>query len=316
MEFDTLIRESWSATWRYRSLWLLGLLAGGAGGGGSCSFRSSGSLPGGSFPTEVQPAFDQVGGWVAANLTWLILCFVVLALVGLALFAAGFIAQGGMAGASVALARGQQTSLRAAWRAGLRLGWRYVGLWLLLLLVGLVGIVVTLLIVGVVAGIGFLAARTGGGGIALAVGLAIVVGIPLVLLLIAGTIALSIVFIYAQRLIATEDAGPAEALGLGWRLLRGRTGPSTLVWLVSFGLGIGAAIAGFVVLLPILALFGGAGYVAYTGSGLGAPLVVITALGVLTLLAAGILLAAITNTFFWHYWTRAYLRLRPPPAPA
>lgn len=309
MDFGALIRESWTATWRHRSLWPLGFLAGGAGGGGSCSFRSGGSAPGGGFPPEVRPALEQVGAWVAANLAWLILAVVIAALIGLALFAAGFIAQGGMVAASVELARGQETSLRQAWRAGLRLGWRYVGLWLLLLLVGLVGVVVAVAIVAAIVGIGFAASQSGGGGVALAVGLGIVIGVPLFLIVIAGVIALTIVFGYAQRLIYTEDAGPSEALRLGWRLLRERKGPSLLVWLVSVGLGIGAAIAGFIVLLPLLALFGGIGFAAYTASGIGAPLIALAALGVVTVLAAGVLITAIMNTFFWHYWTRAYLRL-------
>ena len=30
MEYGVLIRQAWSTTWRYRFLWLLGVLAGGS----------------------------------------------------------------------------------------------------------------------------------------------------------------------------------------------------------------------------------------------------------------------------------------------
>jgi hypothetical protein len=62
------------------------------------------------------------------------------------------------------------------------------------------------------------------------------------------------------------------------------------------------------VLLPLLALMGGMGYATYVVAGIGAPLVAIAVLGIIAAIAVGAVLAAITNTFFWNYWTRAYLR--------
>ena len=46
--------------------------------------------------------------------------------------------------------------------------------------------------------------------------------------------------------------------------------------------------------------------------GLGTLLMFVDGLGVLTLLLLGaalLLMAAIANTFFWSYWTLAYVRL-------
>ena len=311
MEFGALIGESWRATWRYRSLWVLGFLAGGAGG--SCSLNSGGGPPGGAdgLPADVQESFGQVGELIAANLGLVIGAFLVAVAIGLALFVAGFIAQGGMAAATVDLAQGRETSLRDAWRAGLRLVWRYVGLWLALIVIAIIAALIAAALVAAVVGVGFVGSQAeGGGGVALAIGLGLVVGLPLLIAVVVGAIALSIVFTYAQRLVYAEDVGPMAALGRGWRLLREHKGQSALVWLVSVVLGIGAGIVGAIVFVPIVAVFAGIGFATYAASGeIGASLIAIAALGLLVLFLVGALFSGIVNTFFWHYWTRAFLRL-------
>jgi hypothetical protein len=44
--------------------------------------------------------------------------------------------------------------------------------------------------------------------------------------------------------------------------------------------------------------------------------IVYTALAGAALVAVALTAAAIVNTFFWHYWTLAYLRLSDRPAAA
>ena len=318
MDYGALIRDSWTTTWRYRYLWLLGLFAGGTaggfGGGGGGGNRSvSWREPGGFVPPDgdLRVATEQLGTWTAANAGWLIAGAVAAVLIGLALVIVGLIAQGGMAEATVDIAQGRETSLGRAWRTGLRLFWRYAGLWLTLALGAFAIALFIGAIVAAAVAIGAAGYSMGGGeGMAVVALIAgILVGIPITIGIVMAAIALSIVVAFAQRAIYVDDAGPVQALGIGWRTLRAHVGTSILTWLVFLALGIAAGIAGALILLPVIGLAGGLGYAAYLATGVGAPLIAMAALAIIAVLAAGAVLTGIANTFFWNYWTRAYLRL-------
>ncbi|HET7771785.1 MAG TPA: hypothetical protein VFN74_23630, partial [Chloroflexota bacterium] len=285
---------------------------GGGGGGGNNGIRfDSASPPFRQAPDGIRVATEEATAWANANVGWLVAAIGAAVLFAVALLVVGLIAQGGMAEATVDIAEGRETSLGRAWRTGRRLFWRYAGLWLTLALGAVAIAALVAATVAAIVGVGFAGSWLGadGGAAALALIVGIFVGIPLLAALMMGAIALSIVVAYAQRAIYADDAGPVTALGIGWRTLRAHVGQSLLAWLVSIGLGIGAGIAFALALLPLFALFGGIGYAAYVATGFGAPLFAAAALGAIALLAAGAVLTGIVNTFFWNYWTRAYLRL-------
>jgi hypothetical protein len=58
-----------------------------------------------------------------------------------------------------------------------------------------------------------------------------------------------------------------------------------------------------------VALVGGGGVALWSVAGWTAPLFAYGALALAALLAAVLAVCAITNTFFWNYWTLAYVRL-------
>jgi hypothetical protein len=143
VEYSRLIRQAWTITWRYRVLWLLGVLAGGAVGvpgfnGGS----GSGWRADQREMTQISPAIaaagQDVAAWAALNAGLLIALTMVTFAVLAVLLVVSFIAQGGMAQATADLATGHSSSLGHAWSAGVRLFWRYVGLWLVLVAVAMV----------------------------------------------------------------------------------------------------------------------------------------------------------------------------------
>lgn len=86
-------------------------------------------------------------------------------------------------------------------------------------------------------------------------------------------------------------------------------GTTLLTWLIDLGLSIGAAIAALVALIvlaiPPLVL----GFALYAATGIGVLTIAYVALAVLVAIAAMWGLSAIANTYFWAYWTIAYLRL-------
>jgi len=229
---------------------------------------------------------------------------VLVALLAVALIVLGLIARGGMAEATVDLATGQGSSLHRMWRAGKRLVWRYAGLWLVL---GVAGLTLAALVGGTVAaGIGA-AAATGMSGVIRGFGM--LIAIPFALAAAAAAIALSIIVAYAERAIYAEDAGPIEALKSGWRVLRGNLATSALLWLLNVALSIGAGILLALTGMLVIGALGAAGAAMWFTTGWSAALFTYSAAGVMAVFAAALLACAVVNTFFWNFWSLAYVRL-------
>jgi hypothetical protein len=315
MDYGQLIREAWQMTWRHRFLWPLGLLAGGVTGG-----SYGGGWGGGPAqrpdeprsPAPPTPGVDltpaDVARWAAENAGLIAAAVAVLALLGLLLLIVSVIAQGGMARATIDLAGGRETTFGGTWRAGRRLFWRFVGLWLLLAAAGLV---VAAVVGGFAALVAGLAAAGDAGWPAALVGLA--VGLPLVLAGIVAGVVVSIILPYAQRAIAVGGIGPLAALRAGWLVLRAHPGASLLVWLLNLALGIAAGLAIGIAMLAVLVVLGIPGALVWSVAGFGAPTVAYLVVGGLLALAALLTLIGLSNAFFWSYWTLAYLRLAGRP---
>lgn len=310
MDYGALIREAWAITRRYRFLWAFGLFAGGAVGvwTGSGNGAPTGMGPRGmdGLGPEAERDAALVTEWVAQHLALILGAAAVLIVVGIAVLVLALIAQGAMAEATAEVGSGQPSSFRHAWQVGLHLFWRYVGLWLLLAGVAIVLAALVAAIVAAAIGIAALAGPTAG---LILAPIAVIVGLPAVLAALVGAIALSVVVAYAQRAIAVEDLGPLASLRSGWLLLRAHVRESALLWLINVALAIGAGIAAGLVLVVLAGVLMGFGMLLYAAVGLALPTIVYAALGSLALLSGGILAMAIVNTFFWSYWTLAYLRL-------
>jgi hypothetical protein len=305
MEYGRLIREAWQITWRHPFLWVLGLFAGGTagvslgGGGGRAEPRGTAApLP------DVDVTGADVARWATDHVGLIVGVLAAVLLVVVALLVTSLIAQGGMAGATADLANGRPSSFRRAWRTGLHLFWRYAGLWLLLIAaVMLIG----LLIAGFVAlTVGATAWIQNGVWV---IAPALLVALLLVMIGIAAGVVVSIVVPYAQRAIAVRDIGPLAGLRDGWQVLRAHPGASLLVWLLNLALTIGAGLAmtvamlavGLVLAIPALAL--------WAAFELSTPTIAYLAVAAVVALGVLLTLVAVANTFFWSYWTLAYVRL-------
>ncbi len=311
MDYGRLISEAWGATWRQRSLWVLGLFAGGSAGSCSSGFGAPGGQGDGAEAGETIPGvdlpFEAMAGWLADNVAIIVILVAAMALLGLAMTVISLLAQGGMARATADLAAGQSITAGQAWAAGRRLFWRYLGLWLLLAAVALA---LALAAAAYVLAVVVLANLTVGGGWAAL--LAILLGLPVLFLAIAVAIVLSIVVPFAQRAIAVQDVGPLAALLASWRLFRAHLGTSLLVWLLNVALGIAASIVMVLALVAVLVVLGLPGVGLWLALGLSAPTVAYGVVAALVALAVLLVLTSIANTFFWNFWTLAYLRLREP----
>jgi hypothetical protein len=345
MEYGKLIRDAWAITWRYRFLWILGVLAGGTvgvpalnGGGRGGPDVRAGQTGDPQIDSALATAAQNASAWAAANIGLLIALAAVGTVFVLALIVLSFIAQGGMAEATTDLASGQPSSFSRAWTAGVHLFWRYVGLWLILAAAAFVLAAGTALVVTVVVVAATVTqAPLIGAAVAAVVALAVVVSfvafivritpestaprwlvvllatlfaLPVFTVLITAALTLSIVVAFAQRAIAVEDVGPAAALRSGWRLMRGHLGESLLTWLVNVGLALVCGIVCVAGVLGTLVVLAGVGALVFAAAGLTAPMMGYIGGGALVFLAGVLTLAGIANTFFWTYWTLAYLQLR------
>jgi hypothetical protein len=314
MDYGRIIKDAWNLTWRFRFLWLLGFFVGGGGASGfgaNSGYRyQSGGTP--QMPPGTNRAFESFVAWVQANAGLLIALAIVLLLIMLIFAVVSFIAQGGLTRASADLYRGIPVSSAEAWRYGLRFAWRYVGLFFLQVLIGIVIAVSIGIMIAILAAVAYVFGDAGRI-------IALIVG---VVLTIVGTISLIVFGVgfgltvtYAKRAIAILDLGVFDSLRRGFDVLRANVGSSLLLWLISIGLGIAAAIIVSLVLIVVLVPLALLGVVFYAiGSGLSTGFAIYMVIAVLVFIAAACAVGAIVNTFFWHYWTIAFLRLIAPPA--
>jgi hypothetical protein len=317
VDYGELIRRSWWMVWRHRFLWVLGLFA--ASTVGSCSPTSGGGpaqyqVGPGDFrgtglerlPSEMEGAFRQIPFEQLANRETIVAIVAMVALLGLAILIVSVIAQGAMAEATASLAMGRDSSLGPAWRTGLRLFWRYVGLWLVL--VG-VGVLIALAFAAAVGALVAMASLSGEAVRTIFIVVGALLGLAAMLVLVPLFIVVTVAMTYAQRAIAVENVGPLSGLEAGFRLVRSHIGTSALAWLIGLALSIGAGIAIAVAAVVLLIPLGGVAAVLFATTGVSAAAVIYTIAGVVALGLAIWLLAGVANSFFWSYWTFIYLRL-------
>lgn len=308
LDYGTLVNDAWRLTWRFRSLWVLGLFAGG-GGSGSCSFNSAnprtttGTLTTSPQAEEFTRAF---GAWVAANIGLVAVIGLIVLLVVLIGIVVSLIAQGGLTRAAAEAARGGSPTLGNAWSAGLRFFWRYVGLALIFIVFVICAAIIGAIIFAIVG----LAGSPSGAVRPLAFLVVAVLGIGV------GIVAIPTLS-FAQRAIAVDDLGAVAALRAGWSLFWAHAGTAIVLLILTFVLAIVAAIVLVIGVLIAAIPFVIVAVILYVAAGtVGVPLALWGIIGVIALFVVALLAAAVIGTFLWHLWTLAYLRLSARAAPS
>jgi hypothetical protein len=305
MDFGGILKRSWEITWRYKILWLFGLLAGGAGsGGGGFNTTSNYSFGENDFGDTDFAEFEAVGRWLEQYVVLLIGLAVLLVIIAIALLVISIAAKGGLI--HLANAAEERRSLKAGdgWSVGF-------ANWGRLFLIGLVlglPLVIVLVIFSVVAIVPLVMGMSGGGGET--AGLAVVgfcgafvigMGVMLVLALVIG-----VLDALASRHAVIDGERAMRSIGLAWTELRSRFKDIALMWLVMFGVGIAYGIV-----VGVVAMIAG---VAIAFAFLGGAWPVALFLGFMLFL---VMLAptAIYSTFHSVAWTVFFRRLTGREAP-
>jgi hypothetical protein len=328
MDYMGILKEGWDVTRRNKSLWILGLFAGGSAALSSSNWNSSSSSSGSSqglpagwenvhTPTEalqrgLDAAGKQLGGSLGtAQQWWVFIAFAVLALVVvcLVLWAIGIAARGGLIAQTREAIAGRATSAAAGWRTGLRL-WGRVFLVGFLLALPLIGLGILALITLVSFGLPALIA----GGTATPSVTAGLVGMGLVLSLI-GVVALvigvivSILEEVALRHAVLDGRGALDSIKATWADLKAKRGVASM-WLVMILVNIAAGIAAAILFIPVVVVVGFVVAASVVAGGTGMFWLIVPAL--LVLFVTGMLFKAVYATFRNAAWTSFYDRMKRP----
>ena len=300
MDYGKVLGRAWEITWRWKVLWILGFLASlgrAAGGGRNPSYHTGGSDWGGPAGFEIPP--ELVG----------ILCGVgcLALIIGIALWVISVMARGGLIAGVQQVEDRRVTSFLAAWRVGRGRFWTLFGIGVLAAIPLIVLVVLGVLFLGF--GVYISTQATGD-----PLGPRGAWGVLAPLFLCGGTFCCGILIltailaqirIYAERAAILEDLGWIDAFKRGWEVMKENLGPTIILWLIFFVIGLALALLAFSVLLalflPLIAIL--------TSTDLGTWAIGPLCCGGLVAVSVTILLSAVVETFTSATWTLAYREL-------
>jgi hypothetical protein len=262
MDYGKVLKRAWDTTWRYRALWIFGIIIAltTAGGGGSAGGGGGGHR---DFPRD---GFS----WRFDDFSWLevpshITNSLIAAGVGLAcgiilLAIAATIAR---YVAETALIRmvddHEETGERRSVRQGFRMGWSRTTfrLFLINLLISLPAVIVfiPLFLLAAAPLLLWLTERTPIGIIGTVSSTGLFVLLIFLAILVGAVIALLRRFFW--RACALEDLGVIDSIRQGWDMVRNHLKDVALMWLIMVGVRIGwaiALIASAIMLFPAILL--------------------------------------------------------------
>ena len=314
MNFGEVLSKAWQIVWKFKVLWLFGILAGcayqGSSGSGSGSSGLRYTFEGEELPPQMQEFFNRTFGavdeWqITLIVSAIILVVLVLILIGLVLGTFGRI--GLVRGTVLADGGAEKLSAGQLFGEGRRYFWRVLGLNLV------IGVLSFLLVIAVALIAIFTSMFT--------LGLALILWIPLLCLAVPIGWAISVLIEQMNTALVVDDLGIFEAIERGWDVFQKNIGSMIVVGLV---LILGAWLAGLLIAAPFLLLMVPVGVGLFTTGQ--QSLLSIGLICGLIYLPVLIVLGGILNAYVGSAWTLTYLRLTgkaaaaqmivPAPAPA
>ncbi len=344
MDHMKVLRRSFEVTWRYRVLWVFGILlaltsGGGGGNGGGSRGGSFSPAPGNQGP-GVPPGAFRLPEIPPQVISALIVAGIALACAVLLLAVASVIVRYVAETALIRMVNDhEETGEKRSVRQGLRWGWSRTSLRLfaidLLISVPLIVGFILLLVLSLAPLLLWTTGSRPAGiiGTVAAVGLVVL----LVLLFIVVVTVASLLIYFFRRVCALEEVGVVESIRRGYALVRRHLKDVFVMWLIMVGVTIGWAIATLVATLILalvgLVLAGGPALLAGGLAGMasrGGPLPWLAAGAVglpiflLVLVVPMLFLSGLWQVYQSSVWTLTYRELRAleavqpaaPPAPA
>jgi len=299
--FGEVLTRAWQITWKYKVLWIFGILAGctngGGGGGGNTGY--SGPSEDWNVPPEIQrfvSSMEDFVYWVADNLwIFIIIGLVFLLLIIISVFLGTIGRIGLIKGSYQAEMGAEKLALGELFSTSMPYFWRVFGLSFLVGLAFFV-LIIPLVLIGVLsAGVGFLCL------------------LPLICILIPVSWAVGVIIEQSNRAIVLENLSLFDGLKRGWEISKSNIGPLIVMALILFGimlvLGIIIALPIFIVVFPTIFAFAMGKGQSFTPLYLAVACICLYA-------PISWILNGILTTYTQSAWTLTYLRLtRKPETP-
>jgi hypothetical protein len=328
MDHLKILKRAWEITWRYRALWVFGVLlaltTSRGGGNGGAQYNINGdnlAFWGRDFSIPQAPPPEIVAQIVGA----LIAVGVALACLILVLIVVSIVAR---YVAETALIRmvddHEETGEKRKVGQGIRMGWSRAAwrLFLIDLLIGLpVALAFILLFLLALAPLLLWTTKSTAAG---AVGTVATIGLVVlfVLLAIVVGVVLTLLMRFFHRACVLEELGVVEAIRRGYRMVREHLRDVAIMWLIMVGIGLGLAVAMIVVVILLVALgavlgglpallVGGLSSLALKGA---APWILAAAVGLpiflLVVVLPSLFLGGVIEVFKSSVWTLTYREVR------
>ena len=132
MDYGWVLKRAWEITWKFKALWVLGILASCSSGGGGGGHGGSSSGTGYQYGGETDPRFLQFQRWIESipEETWILIAvigvLVILVLSAIALVL-GILGQAGLIAGFNQVETNGTVTLGEAWRIGKANFWRLLG---------------------------------------------------------------------------------------------------------------------------------------------------------------------------------------------
>ena len=301
MDFGNVLKRAWEIIWKFKVLWIFGILAscGQASGtsGGNSGVRYSGE--GSNISPQIEQWFASLSpGLVALLIVVAIIIVLILVVIAILLGTVGRV--GLIRGTMKADQGAQRLTFGELWKEGLVYFWRVFGLNLLIFVL-LAGAIVVLSIIGIVLTVGTL-------------GIFAICMLPLICLIIPVMWAIYVIIEQANIALVVENLSITEAIKRGWQVVLDNIGSMIVMSLILI-IGI-SLIGGAVIGLPLLAVAAPA----ISGVAVGTAVSIrngLVATGVLFLIYLPflLLLSGILRAYTSSAWTLTFLRLTHKPVP-
>ncbi len=319
MDYLKILKRAWEITWRYRALWILGIILALTAGGGGWNGGGGGST--GDRNVEIAPPHipDEL---------WLALVAVAIAVICV-LFLLTIVATIARYVALAALIRmvndHEETGQKYNVLQGLRLGWSRAALrmFLIALLIGvpLVVVSITMLLISLSPLLVWVVTSETA---LLVIGTVAAIGmffVSLILIIVLGAV-VNLLFQFFWRACALEGLGVLDAIRSGFALVQRHLKDVAIMWVIMVGIRIGLSIALIpvtIILVVVGALLGAVpGLIVWVIARMlfteAVPWVLagLVALPVLVLVVAipYIFIGGLMEVFFSSVWTLTYRELR------
>lgn len=301
MDFGKVLGRAWEITWRWKVLWVFGFLASlGQGTQGTSSYQTSGQ----DFDRWVQNPEEL---WAVGGVILAIICF--LFIIAIILWVVSVISRGALIAGVVQVEDEGSTSFGRAWAVGRKKFWTLFGLGVLaaLPMIILVFLGAIFFAAGIASGVGLMDAQEAAGITTIVITSFICAFFLCCVLVIVGMV-LEQIRVYGERAAILEDLGWIDAFKRGWQVIKENLGPTIILWLIFFALGIVIFMIILVIILilaaPFLAFLGISSF-SDVGAWMIAPAI---CLG-LFMFVIFAFLRSIVTTYISTTWTLAYREL-------